>query len=190
MPFGNTQFILEDLYSSVLSQFKKYHPSGNLKFNNFGIFEGLKLRILMKKILLISLKLNFIPNTLGCHNLMFYIVPYDLLLVSIRDLFLSFCHGVSNVNPPVLRHEESRPTSRVSLEMIWGMLAKKVLHRPRFCPPPVTFVTFQGRPADPLSTSPNPLNRYNARHVRMAAESVALSFSTFCQKIAPEKTVF
>jgi len=31
-------FILEDLFSSVLSQLKKYHPSGNLKFNISGIF--------------------------------------------------------------------------------------------------------------------------------------------------------
>jgi len=39
---------LEDLFSSVLSRFKKYHPSGNLKFNNLGIFQSLKLRILME----------------------------------------------------------------------------------------------------------------------------------------------
>jgi len=32
-----------------LLQFKKYHPSGNLKLNNLGIFQNLKLRILMKK---------------------------------------------------------------------------------------------------------------------------------------------
>jgi len=29
--------ILGDLFSSALSQFKKYRPSGNLKFNNLGI---------------------------------------------------------------------------------------------------------------------------------------------------------
>jgi len=40
---------LEDLFSSVLSQFKKYHPSGNLKLNNLGIFQSLKFRILMEK---------------------------------------------------------------------------------------------------------------------------------------------
>jgi len=34
---------LEGLFSSVLSQFKKYHPSGNLKFNNLGIFLKLKI---------------------------------------------------------------------------------------------------------------------------------------------------
>jgi len=32
-----------------LSQFKKYHPSGNLKFNYLGIFQSLKLLILMQK---------------------------------------------------------------------------------------------------------------------------------------------
>jgi len=41
---------LEDLLYSVLSHFKKYHPSGNLKFNNLGIFQSLKFRILMEKI--------------------------------------------------------------------------------------------------------------------------------------------
>jgi len=51
--------ILEDLFSSILSQSKKYHPSGNLKFNNLGIFKSLKLRDLMGKILRLSLKLNF-----------------------------------------------------------------------------------------------------------------------------------
>jgi len=50
MPFGNRKKnILEDLLSSVLSQFKKYHLSGNLKFNNLGIFQSLKFRILMGK---------------------------------------------------------------------------------------------------------------------------------------------
>jgi len=49
MPFGNRKKnILENLFSSVLSQFK-YHPSGNLKFNDVGIFQSLKLRILEGK---------------------------------------------------------------------------------------------------------------------------------------------
>jgi len=62
-------FILEDLFSSVLSQFKKYHIYGNLTFNNLGIFQSLKLRILEGKILPISLLLNFTPNTLDCYGL-------------------------------------------------------------------------------------------------------------------------
>jgi len=61
--------IFEDLFSSVLSQFKRYHPTGNLKFYNLGILKSLKLRILVKKILPGSLKLNFTPNTLGCKGL-------------------------------------------------------------------------------------------------------------------------
>jgi len=70
MPFSyRKKNILEDLFSSVLSQFKKYHPSENLNFNYLGIFQSLKSRIFMKKILLISLKLNFTPNTLGCYGL-------------------------------------------------------------------------------------------------------------------------
>jgi len=64
-------FILEVLFSSVLSNFKNYHPSGNLKFITLGIFQSLKLRNLMRKILEISLKQNFTPNTstLGCYGL-------------------------------------------------------------------------------------------------------------------------
>jgi len=60
---------LGDLFSSVLLQSKKYHPSRNLKSNNLGIFQSLKLRNLMGKSLRISLKLNFTPNTLGCYGL-------------------------------------------------------------------------------------------------------------------------
>jgi len=41
MPFGNRKIILEDLFSAVLSKLKKkYHPSGNQKFNNLGIFQA------------------------------------------------------------------------------------------------------------------------------------------------------
>jgi len=70
MPFANRKKnILEDLFSSVMSLSKKYHPSGNLKFNDVGIFQSLKLRILLGKILPISLKLNVAPNTLGCYGL-------------------------------------------------------------------------------------------------------------------------
>jgi len=61
-------FILEGLFSSVLSKFKKNQPSGNLKFNNLGNFQSLKLGNLMGKILPISLKLNFTPNALGCYG--------------------------------------------------------------------------------------------------------------------------
>jgi len=63
------KYILEDVLSSVLPYLKKYHPSGNLKFNNLGVLQSLKLRIFVGKFLSISLKLNFTPNTLGCHGL-------------------------------------------------------------------------------------------------------------------------
>jgi len=70
IPFENRKKnIFEDLFSSVLSQFTKYRPSGNLKFNNIGFFQSSKFRILMEKILPISLKLNLTPNTLGCYGL-------------------------------------------------------------------------------------------------------------------------
>jgi len=49
MPFENRKNILEDLSSLVLSQFNEYHPSENRKFNNLGLFQSLKLRILMGK---------------------------------------------------------------------------------------------------------------------------------------------
>jgi len=61
--------ILEDFSVQYCHNLKKYYPSGDLKFNNLGIFHILELRILEKKILPISLKLNFTPNTLGCHGL-------------------------------------------------------------------------------------------------------------------------
>jgi len=63
--------ILEDLFSSVLSYLKKYHLSGNLKFNILGIFQSLKLRNLRSKILQIFLELNFTPNTLGYFGLIY-----------------------------------------------------------------------------------------------------------------------
>jgi len=68
-----------------LSQFKKYYPSGYLKINNLGIFQSLKLRIVVKKILRISLKLNFTPDTLGCHGLISLRVIF-FLIVLIKEL--------------------------------------------------------------------------------------------------------
>jgi len=51
MPFGNRKKnILEDLFSSALSQFLKYHASGNLEFNSLGFSKSFKLRILVGKI--------------------------------------------------------------------------------------------------------------------------------------------
>ena len=62
---SETGKVILDLFSSVVTQFKKYHPSGNLKFNNSHIFQSLKFRILIEKNLSISLKLNLTPNTLA-----------------------------------------------------------------------------------------------------------------------------
>jgi len=50
MPFGNRK-IFSGIFSVQYSQFKKYHLSENLKFINLGIFQSLKFRILMGKIL-------------------------------------------------------------------------------------------------------------------------------------------
>jgi len=49
MPLGNRKKYFQDLFSSVLSELKKYHTSGNLKLYNLGILKSLKLRILVKK---------------------------------------------------------------------------------------------------------------------------------------------
>jgi len=48
--------ILEDVFSSVLSLLKIYHPPENLKFIYLGILQSLKLRISIRKILSMSLK--------------------------------------------------------------------------------------------------------------------------------------
>jgi len=72
MPFGNRKKYFRGFFSSVSLQYKKYHPSGNLIFNLFWHFQSLKLRILMEKILSISLKLNFTPNTSGCYGLIHF----------------------------------------------------------------------------------------------------------------------
>jgi len=71
MPFGNRKKYFRGSFQFSIVLIKKYHSSGNLKFYNIGIFKSLKLRILVKKILRISLELNFTPNTLGCKGLRF-----------------------------------------------------------------------------------------------------------------------
>jgi len=55
VPSATGNFVLEDRYSSVLSQLKKEKNSESLKFNNFDFFKSLKLRILVEKILLFLL---------------------------------------------------------------------------------------------------------------------------------------
>jgi len=67
MPFRNGKNNLEDLFSSVLSKFKKISPLWKPKINNFGIFQTLKLSNSIGKICQMSLKLNFSRNTLGCY---------------------------------------------------------------------------------------------------------------------------
>jgi len=65
MPFGNIKKnILEDLFSSVLLQLKKYHPLETLNF----IIQAFS-KASMEEILSISLKLNFTQNTLRCYGL-------------------------------------------------------------------------------------------------------------------------
>jgi len=42
------KFISEDIFKSVSSHFKKYHPYENLQFNDLDIFQSLSLRIFME----------------------------------------------------------------------------------------------------------------------------------------------
>jgi len=49
MPFGNRKIHFREYFQFSIVTIKKYHPSGNLKFTNLGIFQSLKLRILKKK---------------------------------------------------------------------------------------------------------------------------------------------
>jgi len=67
MPFGNRKIILEDLSIQYCHDSKTYYPSGNLKFTILDIFQSLKVRLLMKKVLPISFKLNLTANPLGCY---------------------------------------------------------------------------------------------------------------------------
>jgi len=57
MPFGNRKICFRGYFQFSIAQFKKYHPPGNLKFNNLGIFQSWKLQFLVEKIFPISLKL-------------------------------------------------------------------------------------------------------------------------------------
>jgi len=74
MPFGDKNIYFR-FSVQFFSQFKVYHSIGNLKFNNLGIFQSLKLHILVEKVLPISLMLNFTPSTQGCYGLTWFISP-------------------------------------------------------------------------------------------------------------------
>jgi len=97
MPFGNRKKYFRGSYQFSIV-FKKYHPSGNLKCINSGISQSLKLRILMEKILSISLKLNFTPNTLGCFGLspMYSMFARSPLSVPQTPFFRSFRSTICN----------------------------------------------------------------------------------------------
>ena len=70
MPFGNISKYFRGSFSSVLSQFKKISPLWKSKIKSFRNISTLKISFfLTEKILPISLKLNFTPNTLGCYGL-------------------------------------------------------------------------------------------------------------------------
>ena len=64
MPFGNRKKYFKGSSQFSIVTVWKISPSGNLKFNNFGIFQSLKLHFLMEQILPFYLNL-FTPNTLG-----------------------------------------------------------------------------------------------------------------------------
>jgi len=45
MPFGNWKIYFRGSFHFSIVTIKKYHPSGNLKFNNLSVFQSLKLHI-------------------------------------------------------------------------------------------------------------------------------------------------
>jgi len=97
IPFGDRKKnISEDLFSLVFSQFKKISPPGNLNFNYLGLFQSLKLRISIEKILSISLKLNFTPITFGCYGLMSNKKQFFFKCSLDRLLFLFLCVNFKN----------------------------------------------------------------------------------------------
>jgi len=56
MPFGNRKNYFRGSFQfNIVTIKKKYYSSEDLKFNNLGIFKSLKSRILLGKILLMSL---------------------------------------------------------------------------------------------------------------------------------------
>jgi len=68
MPLRELNYFRGSLQFSIVT-IKKISPTRNLKFHYLDIFQSLKSRISMEKILTISLKLNFTPNTSGCYGL-------------------------------------------------------------------------------------------------------------------------
>jgi len=69
MPFGNKNNHFRGSFQFSTVTLQNISTAGNLKFNNLGIFQSLKLRNLAEKIPPISLNLNFTSNTLGCYGL-------------------------------------------------------------------------------------------------------------------------
>jgi len=87
---------IEVLWKSLLSQFEKYHPSRNLKFDNLGIFLSLKFRFSMENMLTIS-QANFTPNTLGCYALISCCLEDILYIVNLRCRIFSLFHHWSSI---------------------------------------------------------------------------------------------
>jgi len=72
-----------------------------MKFNELGIFQCLKLRNLTSKILRISPKLNFTPDTLGCYGLR--------LNIPMTPPHCSIITQKSEKNPMLVKLEKHRP---------------------------------------------------------------------------------
>ena len=74
MPFGNRKKYFRGSHLVQYCLSSKNTPLWKPEINNLGIFQSLKLRNSIVKILQISLELNFTPNTSNCYGLI------DLLL--------------------------------------------------------------------------------------------------------------
>ena len=75
---------------------KDITPPGNLKFNYLDIFQSFKLRFSMEKMLLISLKLHFTLNTLGCYGLIFFFLILRLYKKGVSRSHAPLCDSCNN----------------------------------------------------------------------------------------------
>jgi len=78
---------------------KKYHPSGNLKFSDLGIFQSLKFRNLLGKTF--EFQAKFSPNTLGTYGLTHCpAMPFGNRKKIFQRIFaVQNCYNLKNITP-------------------------------------------------------------------------------------------
>jgi len=168
--------ILEDLFSLVLSKFKIDHPPGNLKFNYLGISQKLKIAHFNGKVLSISLKLNFTPNTLGCYGLIFQVVLavgsgvelyYTTTEIPSPPLPYSFAYAAGRAPGHIDRtHSESSDGS--------GVVRGKLFHS---CVPRIHRAIEQLRATPPLRFSVVAAANIPPKEIRRKSRTSVVTFS-------------